>query len=119
MRASSARALAISERAAARALRAKKPVFVDLHGPDGAWVDTLAPVTGPEPPREWSTAGLSPGFLQIEAYQFTTSPGESAALARVQITDGAGKTITLTSNAAGNFYTSQPVTFPISAQITL
>lgn len=72
----------------ARALRAKKPVFVDLHGPDGAWVDTLAPVTGPEPPREWSTAGLSPGFLQIEAYQFTTSPGESAALARVQITEG-------------------------------
>jgi hypothetical protein len=37
---------------------------------------------------EWSTAGLSPGFLQIEAYQFTTSPGESAALARVQITEG-------------------------------
>jgi hypothetical protein len=72
----------------ARALRAKKPVFVDLHGPDGAWVDTLTPVTGPEPPREWSTAGLSPGFLQIEAYQFTTSPGESAALARVQITEG-------------------------------
>ncbi|MBK7827798.1 hypothetical protein [Nannocystis sp.] len=72
----------------ARALRAKKPVFVDLHGPDGAWVDTLAPVTGPEPPREWSTAGLAPGFLQIEAYQFTTSPGESAALVRVQITEG-------------------------------
>ncbi len=72
----------------ARALRAKKPVFVDVHGPDGAWVETFAPVTGPEPPREWSTAGLSPGFLQIEAYQFTTSPGESAALARVQITEG-------------------------------
>ena len=72
----------------ARALRAKKPVFVDVHGPDGAWVDTFAPVTGPEPPRAWSTAGLSPGFVQIEAYQFTTSPGESAALARVQITEG-------------------------------
>lgn len=73
---------------AARALRAKKPVFIDLHGPDGAWVDTLAPVTGPEPPREWSTDGLAPGFVQIEAYQFTTAPGESAALARVQITEG-------------------------------
>lgn len=72
----------------ARALRAKKPVFIDLHAPDGAWVDTLAPVTGPEPPRAWSTAGLAPGFLQIEAYQFTTAPGESAALARVQITEG-------------------------------
>ncbi|HEY0134416.1 MAG TPA: hypothetical protein VGB85_10060, partial [Nannocystis sp.] len=72
----------------ARALRAKKAVFVDLHGPDGAWIDTLTPVTGPEPPRAWSAKGLAPGFLQIEAYQFTTSPGESAALARVQLTQG-------------------------------
>ena len=71
-----------------RALRAKKAVFIDLHGPDGAWIDTLTPVTGPEPPRVWSARGLAPGFLQIEAYQFTTSPGESAALARVQLTQG-------------------------------
>jgi hypothetical protein len=49
----------------------------------------LTPVLTSEPPREWSTAGLAPGFVQVEAYQFTTSPGESAALARVQITDGA------------------------------
>ena len=63
-------------------------MFVDLHGPDGAWIDTLTPVTGPEPPRAWSTAGVTPGFVQIEAYQFTTAPGESAALARVQITEG-------------------------------
>ncbi len=71
----------------ARALRAKKAVFVDVHGPDGAWIDTLSPVTGPEPPRAWSATGLAPGFLQIEAYQFTTSPGESAALARIQLTE--------------------------------
>ena len=70
----------------ARALRARKAVFIDVHGPGGRWIDTLTPVTGPEPPRAWSTAGLGPGFLQIEAYQFTTSPGESAALARVQLT---------------------------------
>ena len=38
----------------ARALRAKKPVFVDLHGPDGAWVDTLAPVTGRYSAWRWS-----------------------------------------------------------------
>ncbi len=57
-----------------------------MHGPDGAWLDTLTPVTGPELPRAWSTAGVAPGFLQVEAYQFTTSPGESAALARVQVT---------------------------------
>lgn len=71
----------------ARALRAKKAVFVDVHGPDGAWIDTLSPVMGPEPPRAWSATGLAPGFLQIEAYQFTTSPGESAALARVHLTE--------------------------------
>lgn len=73
----------------ARALRAKKPVFIDVHGPDGAWIDTLAPVITSEPPREWSTVQLRPGFVQVEAYQFTTSPGESAALARVQVTEGA------------------------------
>lgn len=72
----------------ARVLRAKKPVYIDIHGADGAWVDTLAPVVGAEPPREWSTVALRPGFVQVEAYQFTTSPGESAALARVQVTDG-------------------------------
>ncbi len=72
----------------ARGLRAKRAVFVDLHGPDGAWIDTLAPVVGPEPPRAWPVGALAPGFLQIEAYQFTTSPGESTALARVQITAG-------------------------------
>lgn len=72
----------------ARGLRARRPVFVDLHGPDGAWIDSLDPVLGPEPPREWTVGPLAPGFLQIEAYQFTTSPGESTALARVQITAG-------------------------------
>jgi hypothetical protein len=73
----------------ARALRAKKPVFIDIHAGDGAWIDTLSPVIVSEPPRDWSTALQQPGFLQVEAYQFTTSPGESAALARVQVTDGA------------------------------
>lgn len=72
----------------ARGLRSKQLVYVDLHGPDGAWIDTLNPVTGPEPPRAWTVAPLNPGFLQIEAYQFATSPGESTALARVQITAG-------------------------------
>lgn len=72
----------------ARGLRVKKPIYVDIHGPDGAWIDTLAPVVAAEPPREWSTVALRPGFVQVEAYQFTTSPGESAALARVQVTDG-------------------------------
>jgi hypothetical protein len=73
----------------ARGLRARKAVYVDVHGPDGAWIDALPPVLGPEPPREWAVGAARPGFLQIEAYQYTTAPGESAALARVQVVDGA------------------------------
>ncbi|PCC68387.1 hypothetical protein SAMN02745121_05047 [Nannocystis exedens] len=68
----------------ARGLRPKRAVFVDVRGPDGAWVDTLEPpVVGPEPPRTWSSAGLQPGLVQVEAYHFTNAPGESSALARV------------------------------------
>ncbi|MFY0540782.1 hypothetical protein [Nannocystis pusilla] len=57
----------------ARGLRPKRAVFVDVRGPDGAWVDTLEPpVVGPEPPRTWSSAGLQPGLVQVEAYHFTS-----------------------------------------------
>lgn len=74
----------------ARALRPKRAVFVDIHAPDGAWIDTLdPPVVGAEPPRPWSTAGLASGLLQVEAYHFANSPGESAGLARVVLGTGA------------------------------
>lgn len=36
----------------------------------------------------------------------------------VTITDAANKTITLVTNSAGNFYTAQAVTYPISARLT-
>ncbi|MDC0716339.1 hypothetical protein [Nannocystis bainbridge] len=76
----------------ARGLRPKRAVFVDVRGPDGAWVDTLEPpVVGPEPPRTWSSAGLSPGLVQVEAYHFTNAPGESSALARVVLGPGPGQ----------------------------
>ncbi|WAS96819.1 hypothetical protein [Nannocystis punicea] len=76
----------------ARGLRPKRAVFVDVRGPDGAWVDTLEPpVVGPEPPRTWSSAGLQPGLVQVEAYHFTNAPGESSALARVVLGPGAGQ----------------------------
>jgi hypothetical protein len=76
----------------ARGLRPKRAVFVDVRGPDGAWVDTLEPpVVGPEPPRTWSSAGLSPGLVQVEAYHFTNSPGESSALARVVLGPAPGQ----------------------------
>lgn len=80
----------------ARGLRAKRAVFVDVRGPDGAWVDTLEPpVVGPEPPRAWSSAGLAPGLVQIEAYHFTNAPGESAGLSRLVLGTGPGQGPTL------------------------
>ncbi len=73
----------------ARALRPKRPVFVDIHAPDGAWIDTLdPPVVGAEPPRPWATAGLGTGLLQVEAYHFANAPGESAGLARLVLGTG-------------------------------
>lgn len=76
----------------ARGLRPKRAVFVDVRGPDGAWVDTLEPpVVGPEPPRKWSSAGLQPGLVQVEAYHFTNAPGESSALARLVLGPGPGQ----------------------------
>jgi mono/diheme cytochrome c family protein len=40
------------------------------------------------------------------------------AAARVVIVDARGQTITLTPNAAGNFFTAVAVTFPFRAKVT-
>ncbi|MCX4245043.1 hypothetical protein [Paraliomyxa miuraensis] len=65
-------------------LSAKRPVFVDVYDPDGAWVDTFdPPIQGREPARPWSTPAQLSGLLQLEAYHFTNAPGESTAVARV------------------------------------
>lgn len=37
---------------------------------------------------------------------------------QIKITDGANKIINLTSNAVGNFYYSQPVTYPLAVEVT-
>lgn len=76
----------------ARGLRPKRAVFVDLHAPDGAWIDTLdPPIVGPEPPRAWSTAGLAAGLVQVEGYHFANAPGESAGIARLVLGAGPGQ----------------------------
>lgn len=72
-----------------RSLRKSRPIYVDVHGADGAWIDTLEPIIGPQPPREWSSAGQPPGLLQFEAYHYTNDPGESAELLRAQVVEGA------------------------------
>lgn len=71
------------------ALRRKRPVFVDVHAPGGAWVSTVTPpLKVGEPPRSWTHGPVAPGVLQFEAYAATNAPGESAALARVQVVQG-------------------------------
>jgi len=67
----------------------KRPVFVDVHGPDGAWLATLhPPFAGKQLAREWTAEGsIAPGLLQFEAYHFTTSPGAATAVQRIHVTD--------------------------------
>lgn len=68
----------------AAGLSAKRPVFVDVFGPDGAWIDTFdPPVQGREPARAWGVSAALSGLVQLEAYHFTNEPGESTAVARV------------------------------------
>ncbi|MEZ4430204.1 MAG: hypothetical protein R3A51_21190, partial [Nannocystaceae bacterium] len=71
----------------ARPLRAKRPVYVDIHDTTGAWIDTIAPpFVGREPPRPWVVPAGVDGVVQIEAYSFINAPGESAEVARLQVT---------------------------------
>ena len=71
---------------AAGGLSAKRPVFVDAYGPDGAWIGTFdPPINGREPPRAWTLPATGEGLLQLEAYHFTTAPGESTAVGRVLV----------------------------------
>jgi len=69
-------------------LGAKRSVFVDVYGPDGAWIDTFdPPVQGREPARAWTVPPGSTGLVQLEGYHFTNAPGESTAVARVLVTE--------------------------------
>jgi hypothetical protein len=65
-------------------LSAKRPVFVDIFGPDGAWVGTFEPpISGREKPREIVLPDVGRGIYQLEAYHFTNQPGESTAVVAV------------------------------------
>lgn len=72
------------------ALRRKRPVFVDIHGPDGAFIDTLSPAprVGTEA-VSWQVPPLPNGVVHFEAYHFTFDPGESTGLERVQVNQSA------------------------------
>src|SRR5690606_26298916 len=70
----------------------KKPVFVDVHGLDGAWIDTFTPPLQVPQEREWTippgtaeAAGKAGAIIQFEAYQSTLRPEDTSAIARVQL----------------------------------
>ncbi|PRP91856.1 hypothetical protein ENSA5_52380 [Enhygromyxa salina] len=70
------------------ALSGRKPAFVDVHGPDGAWFDTITPPLHVPQDREWTVPDRfadASGFIQFEAYQSTLRPEDSSAIARVQL----------------------------------
>lgn len=47
----------------------------------------------------------------------SASSGKSGGV--INLVDAAGKTLSLSSNGAGNFYTSKSLTFPLTASVTL
>ena len=76
------------------AISARKPVFVDVHGSAGAWLDTFTPPLHAPQAQEWtipaSLAAPAPdsgvgALIQFEAYQSMLRPEDSSAIARVQI----------------------------------
>jgi hypothetical protein len=70
----------------ARGLGGKREVLVDVFSPGGAWVETFhPPFSGAELPRAWTPPSGAPGLWQLEAYHFANAPGESAAIARLQV----------------------------------
>jgi hypothetical protein len=84
------------------ALSARKPVFVDAHGPAGAWLDTMTPPLHVPQDREWTVpeqlalAADDAPFVQFEAYQSMLRPEDSSAIARVQLAPpGAGRSDSL------------------------
>ncbi len=76
-----------SVKVAVEAISARKPVFVDVHDPKGAWITTITPPMIVPQQLEWEVPpALGEGLIQFEGYQAALRPEESTALARVQIT---------------------------------
>lgn len=73
------------------AISTKRPAFVDVHGPSGAWIDSFTPPLVVPQQREWIVPDSfaptdKPGpFIQFEAYQSTLRPEDTSAIARVQL----------------------------------
>jgi hypothetical protein len=66
-------------------LTENRPIFVDVHGPKGAWIDTfMPPLRSFEPAREWKIpAAMGEGLTYFEGYSYTNTPGQSTEVLRV------------------------------------
>ena len=62
--------------------------------------------TGLEQGRTWSVAGTA-------FDSFSAGPEEGVGGVEVRLTDKNGRELSLTSNRAGNFYTAEPLEFPL------
>ncbi|SRR5258705_7702785 len=62
--------------------------------------------TGLEKGQTWSVAGTVFG-------SFSAGPGEGVLGAVVRLTDKNGRELSLFSNSAGNFYSAEPLAFPL------
>ena len=62
--------------------------------------------TGLEQGRTWSVAGTA-------FNSFSAGPEEGVGGVEVRLTDKNGRELSLTSNRAGNFYSAEPLAFPL------
>jgi hypothetical protein len=78
------------------AISARRPAFVDIHGPSGVWFDTVTPpLLVPQEhkfqvPRDLGWDLSKDPFIQFEAYQSTLRPEGSTAIAQVQLAPTSG-----------------------------
>ena len=59
--------------------------------------------------QSWSVAGTVFGALDSDT-------GSGLSGAKIYLTDARGQSFTLTSNPSGNFYTAEPLQFPLRVQ---
>jgi len=81
---------------AALGLSGKRLIYVDVHDERGAWIETLPPIAGRSLPRPWTLPEHpATGVMQLEAYDQPNAPGESAAVARLQVAQRGNEAVSL------------------------
>ncbi len=76
------------------------------HSPDSSARCSTTPCRASQ--KAWTAAGTVYGDPDAGV-------SDGVASAQVIVTDATGKTLTLTTNAAGNFYTAEPLALPLSS----